>query len=181
MEKQQLESIWKKCLNGDRKAQFALYQLFSKKMYAVCLRYAPDEQQAKDILQVGFIKVFQKGEHFESKGSLEGWIRRIMVYTAIEQHRRNQMTTVESFDESHETIAGTMDSTDNVQYKDLLALIQLLPLGYRTIFNMYVIDGYSHREIAEKLQISEGNSKSQLSRARQWLQERLLKMEGKAS
>lgn len=150
-------------------------------MYALCLRYTSDEQQAKDILQVGFIKVFQKGEHFENKGSLEGWIRRIMVHTAIEQHRRHQMSFVESVDESHETIAGTMDCTDNVQYKDLLALIQLLPHGYRTIFNMYVIDGYSHREIAEKLQISEGNSKSQLSRARQWLQERLLKTEGKAS
>ncbi|KGE14263.1 RNA polymerase sigma factor [Sphingobacterium deserti] len=181
MEKQPLEILWAKCLKGERKAQFELYQLFSKKMFAVCLRYASDEQLAKDILQIGFIKVFQKAEYFESKGSLEGWIRKIMVNTAIEHYRRNNIAMVESVDERHEEIAGSVESADAVHYKDLLALIQLLPAGYRTIFNLYAIDGYSHREIAEKLSISEGNSKSQLSRARQWLKERLLNREGQAS
>lgn len=177
MEKQQLETIWNRCLNGERKAQFELYQLLSKKMYAVCLRYAPNEAEAKDILQLGFIKVFRKCNYFDSKGSLEGWIRKIMVNTAIENHRKNSAVYLESVDDKHEIVAGNMHAESNVHYKDLLAMIQTLPLGYRTIFNLYVIDGYSHREIAEQLSISESNSKSQLSRARQWLKEKLVKME----
>lgn len=181
MEKKQLEIIWSGCLNGERKAQFELYQLFSKKMYGVCLRYAPNELEAKDILQLGFIKIFQKCTYFDNKGSLEGWIRKIMVNTAIENHRKNKIAFVESVSEKHDIVAGTMDTEGAVQYKDLLAMVQSLPLGYRTIFNLYVIDGYSHREIAEQLSISESNSKSQLSRARQWLKEKLAKMEGQTA
>ncbi|WP_437920590.1 RNA polymerase sigma factor [Sphingobacterium sp. LRF_L2] len=172
-----LDIIWTKCLKGDRKAQFQLYQLLSKKMYAVCIRYAPNEAAAKDILQLGFIKVFQKCHYFENKGSLEGWIRKIMVNTAIENHRKNNLSYLEPVDEQHHTIPSTDSSQDNLLYNDLLTLIKSLPIGYRTIFNLYAIEGYSHREIAEMLSISEGNSKSQLSRARQWLKDKLLKME----
>ncbi|WDF69236.1 sigma-70 family RNA polymerase sigma factor [Sphingobacterium oryzagri] len=178
MEKKQLETLWSGCLKGERKAQFGLYQLFSKKMYTVCLRYARSEDDANDILQLGFIKVFQKCTFFDNKGSLEGWIRKIMVNTAIENHRKHSLAYFESVEEKHDSIAGSLQTENNVQYKDLLSIIQTLPLGYRTIFNLYVIDGYSHREIAEQLAISESNSKSQLSRARQWLKEKLVKMEG---
>lgn len=150
-------------------------------MYAVCLRYAPDELTAKDILQVGFIKVFKKCQQFENNGSIEGWIRKIMVNTAIEEHRKRKNFLLEPVDDVHNELPATTASTDDIHYKDLLAIVQTLPAGYRTVFNMYAIDGYSHREIAEQMGITESSSKSQLSRARQWLKDRLLKMEDQAS
>ncbi|MFD1769573.1 RNA polymerase sigma factor [Sphingobacterium suaedae] len=172
-----LDTLWKQCLIGDRKAQFQLYQLFSKKMFAVCLRYAQDQVEAEDILQMGFIKVFTKGELYRGQGSLEGWIRRIIVHTAIETHRRNRINFTDPIEQRHEHIAIPYTLQDNLQYQDLLALVHDLPVGYKTIFNLYAVEGYSHREIAEMLSISEGNSKSQLSRARQWLKDKLLKLE----
>lgn len=177
MEKNSLDILWEKCLTGDRKAQFQLYQLFSKKMFAVCLRYAQHQLEAQDILQTGFIKVFSKGELYRGQGSLEGWIRRIIVNTAIETHRRNSVNFIAPIEPKHEDIAAQYTIQDDLQYQDLLAVVKNLPVGYRTIFNLYAIEGYSHREIADMLSISEGNSKSQLSRARQWLKEKLLNME----
>ncbi len=177
MEKNILNTIWKGCINGDRKAQFELYQIFSKKMFAICLRYSKDEDQAQDILQLGFIKVFNKSQLFTEQGSLEGWIRRIMVNTAIEIYRSNSVNFTEPIDQKHAEIAGTMQTPDNLHYQDLLELIKTLPLSYRTVFNLYAIEGYSHREIADMLAISESNSKSQLSRARKLLKERLALLE----
>lgn len=175
LENTDLNLLWNACLANDRKAQFKLYQMFSNKMFAICLRYAQDNDQAADILQNGFIKVFSKSQLFDNKGSLEGWIRRIMVNTAIEMHRKNKMNFLESLQEQHQYAQESQSrSDDNIHYKDLMQLVVKLPVGYRTIFNLYAIEGYSHKEIAEMLAISEGNSKSQLSRARQWLKDKLI-------
>lgn len=178
MEPYKVIQIWERCKSQDRQAQSELYQYFSAKMYALCIRYAKDQDDAADILQNGFIKVFKKCELFEGKGSLEGWIRRVMVNTAIESHRKNKVRFL-STDEltGHEIEQAGSFSLTHLDYKDLLALIKKLPMGYRTVFNLYAIEGYNHKEIAEMLEISEGSSKSQLSRARSWLKERIQKME----
>lgn len=144
-------------------------------MYVVCLRYAQTTLEAEDILQNGFIKVFTKHHLFDGKGSLEGWIKRIMVNTAIESYRQSKEKLTDSIEEHHENTMHSYFSSDTTSYKDLLKLIKELPLGYKTVFNLYAIEGYSHKEIAELLGISEGNSKSQLSRARQALQQKLIK------
>lgn len=178
MEPNNALQIWEKCKSQNRQAQSELYQLFSAKMYAVCLRYTTHQDEANDILQNGFIKVFSKCHLFDQKGSLEGWIRKIMVHTAIESFRKQkvQILSQDEISEAEWENAGSF-SANPLDYKDLMTLIMALPIGYRTVFNLYAIEGYSHKEIAGMLNISEGNSKSQLSRARQWLKERLQKME----
>lgn len=172
-----LDTLWNACLAGNRKAQFQLYQTLSGRMFSVCLRYAQNESEAEEILQAGFIKVFTKGQLFDNKGSLEGWIRKIMVNTAIELHRNKSRHYFEPLTQDYPMADSRSGSDENLRYKDLLAMITALPLGYRTVFNLYVIEGYSHKEISAMLSISEGNSKSQLSRARQWLKEKLMKIE----
>lgn len=159
------------CLEGDRKMQHELYKRFAPKMYGVCLRYASNAEEAEDILQEGFIKVFRKVGSFRREGSFEGWIRRIFVNTAIEQFRKKvylqPITDVEE-----DTLEGKYISVlDRLSEKDIIKLVQQLSPGYRTVFNMYVVEGYTHRQIAELLGISEGTSKSQLSRAKQILQD----------
>lgn len=165
--------IWERCTKQDRKAQALLYHHFAKKMYAVCQRYAHTSLEADDILQNSFVKVFTKHDLYDGKGSLEGWIKRIVVNTAIETHRQNKRSYAENIDNVHLSDSSPL-GTEQTGYQELLALVQQLPLGYRTVFNLYAIEGYSHKEIAEMLLISEGNSKSQLSRARQWLQNKLV-------
>ncbi|OYD40543.1 RNA polymerase [Sphingobacterium cellulitidis] len=178
MEPNKVIQIWERCKSQDRQAQSELYQYFSAKMYALCIRYAKDQEDAADILQNGFIKVFKKCELFEGKGSLEGWIRKVMVNTAIESHRKNKVRFLSTEElTGHEIEQAGSFSLTHLDYKDLLALIKKLPMGYRTVFNLYAIEGYNHKEIAEMLEISEGSSKSQLSRARSWLKERIQKME----
>lgn len=175
LEKTNLNNLWEECTLQNRKAQAQLYSYFSKKMFAVCLRYAHTTLEAEDILQNGFVKIFTKHSLYDGKGSLEGWMRRIMVNTAIETYRLNQRKITESIDQDESIQITSSLVADQTGYKDLLTLIQNLPLGYRTIFNLYAVEGYTHKEIAELLGISEGNSKSQLSRARQWLQVRMSK------
>src|SRR5688572_20846243 len=151
--------------------QEELYRRFSPRMYAVCLRYAGNAEEAEDIVQEGFIKVFKKMDSFRSEGSFEGWIRRIFVNTAIEHFRRkNYLQPVTEKEEN--TVEGKYLSVlDSLAEKDVIALIQQLSPGYRAVFNMYVIEGYTHKEIADILGISEGTSKSQLSRAKSVLQD----------
>lgn len=158
-------------LRGDRKAQSELYHRFAPKMYGVCLRYAANAEEAEDILQEGFVKVFRKLESYRSEGSFEGWVRRIFVNTAIEHFRRK--THLQPITEKEEeTYEGSyLNALDHMAEKDIVALVQQLSPGYRTVFNMYVVEGYSHKQIAELLGISEGTSKSQLSRAKQILQD----------
>lgn len=159
------------CINGDRRMQQELYDRFSPRMYAVCLRYALNAEEAQDILQEGFIKIFKKLDTFRSEGSFEGWVRRIFVNTAIEHFRRRKYLTPVTEKEEN-TIEGDYTSVlDELAEKDIIALIQELSPGYRTVFNMYVVEGYTHKEIADMLGISEGTSKSQLSRAKVILQE----------
>ena len=176
MENINLNSTWQGCQAQDRKSQAQLYNYFSKKMFVVCLRYAQTTLEAEDILQNGFIKVFTKHHLYDGKGSLEGWIKRIMVNTAIESYRQSKEKFTDSLEEQHENTMHSHFTSDNSSYKDLLQLIKELPPGYRTVFNLHAIEGYSHKEIAELLGISEGNSKSQLSRARQALQQKLIKV-----
>src|SRR6059058_6403943 len=151
--------------------QQELYQRYAPKMYGVCLRYAGSVEEAEDILQEGFIKIFNKIGSFRSEGSFEGWIRRIFVNTAIE-HFRKKIRLQPITENEEETVEGKYLSVlDSLAEKDIIQLVQQLSPGYRTVFNMYVIEGYTHRQIAEALGISEGTSKSQLSRAKMILQD----------
>ena len=175
METLNLHTIWQGCQAEDKKSQAMLYDYFSKKMFVVCLRYAQTTLEAEDILQNGFIKVFTKHHLYDGKGSLEGWIKRIMVNTAIESYRQSKDKFNDSIQEHHYNTIQSPFSSDNTSYNDLLQLIKELPLGYRTVFNLFAIEGYSHKEIAEMLGINEGSSKSQLSRARALLQQKLIK------
>ena len=151
--------------------QHELYKRFAPKMYGVCLRYASNSEEAEDILQEGFIKVFNKIGSFRKEGSFEGWIRRIFVNTAIEQFRKKvYLQPITEMDE--DTLEGKYLSVlDRLSEKDIIQLVQQLSPGYRTVFNMYVVEGYTHKQIAEMLGISEGTSKSQLSRAKMILQD----------
>ncbi len=177
MEKNTLDHVWKRCKDADRKSQSLLYHHFAPRMYAICLRYANTTLEAEDMLQTGFIKVFGRHDQYDEKGSLEGWIKRIMINNAIEILRKNRMNFYD-IDDCTQVLVGESDvGHDPTAYHDLMQLIKGLPTGYRTVFNMYVIEGYSHKEIANLLNMSEGNSKSQLSRARAWLKEKLSKTE----
>jgi RNA polymerase sigma factor (sigma-70 family) len=166
------------CKAGDRKMQELLYRQTSSKMLAVCMRYAKDRMEAEDVLQMGYIKIFQKIKEYRGDGSFEGWIRRVMVNTAIESYRKSlRSLKVVEIDEAYEQPSTGFDF-GTLGMQDLMKVIQKLADGYRMVFNMYVIEGYSHKEIAETLGISEGASKSQLSRARAILKEEITKMEG---
>ena len=173
-----VDSLLEGCRKNDRKTQELLYRSLASKMLAVCVRYAKDSFEAEDILQTGFVKVFQKISEFRGDGSFEGWIRRIMVNTAIEVYRKNHRNLkMVEIDQAYDQPQSMFNMT-GLETKDLLKLIRELPAGYRIIFNMYAIEGYSHKEIGEQLHISEGASKSQLSRARALLREKIKKMEG---
>lgn len=162
-------------MEGNRRMQEELYRRFSPRMYAVCLRYAGTAEEAEDILQEGFIKIFKKLGSFRGDGSFEGWIRRIFVNTAIEHFRRKRYLQPVTEKEEN-TIEGKFISVlDELAEQDILALVRELSPGYRTVFNMYVVEGYTHKEIADMLGISEGTSKSQLSRAKVILQEMVKK------
>lgn len=163
------------CLQGNRRMQEELYRRFSARMYAVCLRYATNAEEAEDILQEGFIKIFKKLDSFRSEGSFEGWIRRIFVNTAIEHFRRKRYLQPVTEKEENTIEGKSLSALDDLAEKDILELIRQLSPGYRTVFNMYVIEGYTHKEIGDMLGISEGTSKSQLSRAKVILQEMVKK------
>jgi len=166
------------CKAGDRKMQELLYKQTAPKMLAVCMRYAKDRMEAEDVLQTGYIKIFQKIKEYRGDGSFEGWIRRVMVNTAIESYRKNlRSLNVVEIDEAYEQPSTGFDF-GTLGMQDLMKVIQKLADGYRMVFNMYAIEGYSHKEIGETLGISEGASKSQLSRARAILKEEIIKMEG---
>lgn len=166
----QLKNIIKGCVKGKTEAQGALFRNYSKTLFGVCMRYTKDHSAAEDVLHEGFIKIFTNIASFKNKGSFEGWMRRIMVNTALERYRKNfQMYSV---DEIIETVS---DSNKNIivselSAQELLMLIKDLPPAYKMVFNLYAIDGYSHKEISEILNISVGTSKSNLSRARKILQ-----------
>jgi RNA polymerase sigma-70 factor (ECF subfamily) len=166
------------CLKGNPRAQKALFEKFAAKMFAVCLRYMNNHDEAQDALQDGFVKIFSKLVDFKNEGVLEGWIRRIIVNTCLDAIRKNAKT---KFDVSLDDVSYKLDYTDNgmqeLEVEELMKLIQSMPNGYRVVFNLYAIEGYSHKEIGEKLGINENTSKSQYLRARAFLRERLEKIE----
>ena len=171
----------KGCIEENRRMQEELYRRFSPRMYAVCLRYAGSSDEAEDILQEGFIKIFKKLESFRGDGSFEGWIRRIFVNTAIEHFRRKRYLMPVTEKEENTIEGKYLSVLDDLAARDIMALVQELSPGYRTVFNMYVVEGYAHKEIADMLGISEGTSKSQLSRAKVILQDMVKKFIDKNS
>lgn len=166
------------CIKGDPKAQRTLFERYAPKMLGVCLRYADSQEQAEDVLQDAFIKVFTKLDHYSGDGSLEGWIRRIIVNTSLDQIRKNAkfMTNV-SVDDVEYKLDFDGQILSSLMEKDLLQLINDMPVGYRTVFNMFAIEGYSHKEIAEELSITENTSKSQYSRAKAYLRTKVEELE----
>ena len=171
----EIKNIISGCLKGNRRDQELLYRRHAAKLYAVCLQYSGNDEEARDILQEGFIKIFENLVHYKYEGSFEGWVRRIIVNTALEKYRsKHNLYRVDDIDQ----IAEPNAEPDNEDYAgleavDLLKIIRELPSKYRMVFNLYAIEGYSHKEISKMVNISEGTSKSNLSRARVILQRRV--------
>lgn len=167
-------TLVKECVKGNTKAQRLLFDKFSRKMLGVCLRYAKSQEEAEDVLQEGFIKIFTKLSDFSNEGSLEGWIRRIMVNTALDSIRKNTKFVNDVSIDIVDYQMGISDYVvENLNAEDLLLLINSMPEGYKVVFNMFAIEGYSHQEIATTLGISENTSKSQFLRAKAYLRGKL--------
>ena len=170
----EIKQLIRGCLDGNRKAQKQFYEHFAPKMMGVCLRYANDVEMAEDFLQEGFIKVFINLKSYRSEGSIEGWVRKVIVNTALEVLRKNDVLKYSVDIETAIQVSVTRpDALSRLTTAELLKHIQALPTGFRTVFNLFAIEGYTHREIAEMLTISEGTSKSQYARAKNWLQKRI--------
>ena len=162
------------CRRGEKHAQERLFDLYSRRMYGICLRYVKNTMQAEDVLVMAFTKIFERINQFKGEGSFEGWIRRIIVNEALTSLRRNRAMMIETDLEYADREPDYDRLSDHLEAEDLLKMIAKLPPGYRVVFNMYAIDGFSHKEIGEQLGITENTSKSQLSRARTYLQKLLL-------
>jgi RNA polymerase sigma-70 factor (ECF subfamily) len=161
------------CLANDAKSQEALYTRYVRRMYAVCLRYARHEAEAQDMLQDGFIRVFGKLRDFRQAGSLEGWVRRIMVTTCINHLRRLAVRMEHIGTDDLPAPAVPEEALATLGLQEVQALLAALPTGYRTVFNLYAVEGYDHAEIAALLGIGESTSRSQLAKARRMLQQRI--------
>ena len=165
------------CIRRERDAQKRLYELYSPVMYPVCCRYVKNSMEAEDVLVMAFTKILNKIDQFKGDGSPEGWMKRIVINEAL-AHIRSQRSMVVVTDlEEGELAIQEDDEFSRLEEEDLINLIGQLPAGYRSVFNLFAIDGYSHKEIAKKLNISENTSKSQLSRARVFLQKLIIKSE----
>ncbi len=169
--------IIRRCKRGDRKAQESVYNLLAGKMFAVCLRYCANYEEAKDVLHDGFVTVFTKIGQFQHAGSFEGWARRIFVNHALERYRNNTKMPVDHIDDTDYQLAQPDVDDEWGAYQlseaDLLALIDKLPQQYKVVFNLYAIEGLSHKDISEMLGIAEGTSRSNLLRARSILQKQI--------
>lgn len=170
------EAMLKGCIKNNTVAQQELYYTYSPRMLSVCYRYAKNREDAEDMLQEGFIKVFTQIKQFQNRGALEGWIRKIIVHTCINNLKKNKKFT-ESVDLIHASGAYIREESipSIVQAKQVVECIRILPIGYRTVLNLYAIEGYSHREIAGMLDIEESTSRSQYTRAKSMLEDILLK------
>jgi RNA polymerase sigma factor (sigma-70 family) len=171
----EIKNIITGCLKGNRRDQELLYRRHAAKLFAVCMQYSGNDEEARDILQEGFIKIFENLVHYKHEGSFEGWMRRIVVNTALEKYRsKHNLYRVDDIDQIPEPDA-TPDNEDyaGLEASDLLEIIRELPPKYRMVFNLYAIEGYTHKEISSIVNISEGTSKSNLSRARVILQRRV--------
>ena len=164
------------CLKGNRQAQSDLYQKYKSMLFGVCLRYASNHEEAEDILQDGFIAIYRDLYQYRPVGALGAWLRKVMVNTALQHLRKKKkMFSQVSLEKVYHLEDRDTDIFGQFRAKALVGMLQQLPDGYRTVFNMYVVEGYSHKEIAEQLNISESTSKSQLSRAKASLREKLEK------
>lgn len=167
-----INEIIKKCQKNNSKAQATLYELYAPKLYAVCYKYSKNTQEAEDNLHDGFLTIFNKINQFKHQGSFEGWMKRIMINTALEKYRKDKVSPLINEESIEE--ADTLDIDDKtIKLETLLNGIQNLPNRYRLVFNLYILDGYSHKEIGNMLEISEGTSKSNLSRAKVLLKKEL--------
>ena len=169
-------TLIKQCIDGNPRAQKALFDMFAPKMLSVCMRYVKDKMRAEDVLQDALVKIYSKLPEYKFEGVFEGWIRRIVVNTCLDQLRKDQkfhkeilVEEVSYRIEQHEFIA------EKLMADDLMKLIQSMPDGYRVVFNMFAIEGYSHQEIAKELGVTESTSKSQYLRARAYLKDRIEK------
>lgn len=170
------EAILKGCLQNEPTAQRELYNRYSPKMLSVCYRFAHNREDAEDMLQEGFIKVFSQMHTFGNRGAFEGWVRRIIVHTCINILKKNKRFN-ESVDIIHATAVQVREESvpSIVQAKQIVECIRMLPMGYRTVLNLYAIEGYSHREIGTMLEIEESTSRSQYTRAKAMLEDILIR------
>ena len=166
------------CIKGDRKAQKVVYDHLAPRMFPLCIRYIGDRVLAEDVLQDGFVTLFTRLDSYKGDGSFEGWARKIFVTTALMSLRKKDALKMsDELDMAKGMTTDTSSQLQNIGYKDLMKLVTSLPPGFRTVFNMYAIEGYSHKEISDILGISESTSRTQFSRARLWLQSRLKEIE----
>jgi len=169
-----LEELAQRSLKRDPVAQRQLYEQLSPKMLAICCRYIGSKETAKDVMHDGFIMMFEKLGSFSGVGSFEGWVRRIIVNTALSHLRKaDALKYSEQVDQMRPHSLVAFDEFEKISSKDILKCIANMPSGFRTIFNLFAIEGYPHKEIAQLLRISESTSRSQYARARYWLQEKL--------
>ena len=166
------------CIKGDRASQKAVYDRLAPRMFPLCMRYVGDRNQAEDVLQDGFLTLFTQLKNYKGEGSFDGWARKIFVNTALMSLRKKDALKMsEELDVVKGMKADVPSQGQNIGYKELMRLVMQLPAGFRTVFNLNVLEGYSHKEIGEMLGISETTSRTQLSRARTWLQDRIKKLE----
>ena len=166
-----LKELIYQCKKKDRKAQEQLYRIYAAKLFGLCLKYSDNRQQAEDNLQDGFVTIFEKISQYKNTGSFEGWMKRIVINTALQKHRQQKLYGISNETQLQEE--ETEVETDDLSVDYLLECVQSLPERYRQVFNLYVMDGYSHKEISTLLDISEGTSKSNLARARKSLKEKI--------
>ena len=166
-----LEKLIKLCAKNDRIAQKEIYQLFAGKLFSICLKYSRNKQEAQDNFHDGFITIFNKIGQFKFKGSFEGWLKRVMINTILLKYRQKNVLNIVSEEIPDEVIVDVDDEAISLDF--LLNLINELPERYRLVFNLYVLDGFSHKEISEMLHIAEGTSKSNLARARAILKQKI--------
>ena len=166
-----LKDLIRKCRNNDRNAQEKLYRLYAAKLFGVCLKYSSSRQEAEDNLQDGFVTIFEKISQYKNEGSFEGWMKRILINTALQKHRQQKVYDITNEDYLQQEEIEV--ETEELSVDFLLECVQSLPDRYRQVFNLYVMDGHSHKEIAELLKISEGTSKSNLARARMALKDKI--------
>lgn len=166
-----LKDLIRKCRNNDRNAQEQLYRLYAAKLFGVCLKYSSSRQEAEDNLQDGFVTIFEKISQYKNEGSFEGWMKRILINTALQKHRQQKVYGITNEDYLQQEEIEV--ETEELSVDFLLECVQSLPDRYRQVFNLYVMDGHSHKEIAELLKISEGTSKSNLARARMALKDKI--------
>lgn len=173
------EGLIKGCLKGDRSAQRLLYDTYSGKFLGICLRYLKDREHAEDVMIESFMKIFEKLPQYQAKGSFEGWMKRIVVTQALMTLRSNRHLMMEVHIEGEYEYQNHHYELTHMEAAELMELVQSLPVGYRTVFNLYAIEGYSHQEIGELLGITESTSKSQLNRARNALKEKIASLQPK--